>query len=55
MPKIEGYTSEQIDAAAKALREDAGKGKRLNEWERIPNSSKGKWWHKAYIALSATV
>lgn len=54
IPQIEGFSSEQIDAAAKALREDACSHLILKPWPEMTSSAKKGWWHKAYVALSAT-
>ena len=54
IPGVENFSEIQVDAAAKALREDYVSGKMHNEWENLPTSTKKKWWRSAAIALSAT-
>jgi len=44
---------EQIDAAAKYLRETLQAGKRLTPWTETPNATKKKWIALAAGALAA--
>lgn len=42
-----------IDDAADALRKHEQKGKQLNKWEQLPNSTKRKWTDKIRVVINA--
>lgn len=46
---------EEIDAGAQALRGRLQSGKRLNDWETLPNSTKRKWRDHAACVLTAAL
>ena len=46
-------TMNQIDAAAKALRDHDMKGRITRAWCDLPHYDKKKWWKKAELALEA--
>jgi hypothetical protein len=48
-------SNEQINAAAKALREHDMKGRITRSWETLPKSDSGKWRVKAFVALTAAM
>ena len=52
IPSVDGYTIQQVDSAARALREHAGFS--VENWDTLPNSTKAKYWAAAAKALSAT-
>ena len=47
------WTGEMVDAGAKALRERMQGGKKLVDWERLPNSTKKKWREYSTLVLAA--
>ena len=44
-----------IDAGAEALRRRMQGGKRLTEWDQLPNSTKNKWREYARIVCDAAI
>ncbi len=49
----EVMTEKEIDAGAEALRQRMQGGKRLNDWDALPNSTKRKWREHAVCVLAA--
>lgn len=47
------FSDKKIDAGAEALRQLEQGGKRLTDWDALPNATKKKWRGKAATVLLA--